>query len=168
MAEGSKPHCDFFISRAGENAKTAVEIDKILRKAGFTTFIQDKDFGSANFMAMMAEGFAMVGRGARLIALLSTEYMRKEHCMAEAHYPLTDDPSNKRERLIVLRIADCKPEGHLKGIPYVNLVPLQLDAEGYERAVLDAVRPRAERAPDVELAGRQVLHPEIRAVPGFT
>jgi TIR domain len=145
MTERSAEHRDFFISRAGENSAVAVQIADILRGAGYSTFIQDRDFGSTDFMARMAEGFAMVDRGARLIALLSHHYQKKPHCMKEAHYPLTDDPSNKRERLIALRVGDCIPEGNLKGIPYVDLVPLLLDAEGFARAVRGRWRSAGKR-----------------------
>ena len=93
-------------------------------------------------MAKMADGFAMVDRGARVIAVLSPHYLKKEYCLAEAQYPLTGDPSNRQERLIVLRVSDCAPTGFLKGIPYVDLVPLLLDAEGFARAVRSAVAPR--------------------------
>jgi hypothetical protein len=96
VTERSAEHRDFFISRAGENAAVAIQIAEILRGAGYSTFIQDRDFGNADFMARMADGFAMVDRGARVIALLSHHYQKKPHCMKEAHYPLTDDPSNKR------------------------------------------------------------------------
>ena len=167
MPESSADHRDFFISRAGENSAIAIRVAEILRSAGYSTFIQDQDFGSVDFMAKMADGFAMVDRGARVIALLSQHYQRKPHCMKEAHYPLTDDPSNKRERLIVLRVSDCMPEGHLKGIPYVDLVPLLLDAEGFARAVRSAVAPRGQVGV-VRTPGAQVLHAEIRGVPGFT
>ena len=125
---------DFFISRAGENAAVAIQIAEILRGAGYSTFIQDQDFGNTNFMARIADGFAMVDRGARVIAVLSPHYLKKEYCLAEAQYPLTGDPSNRQERLIVLRVSDCAPTGFLKGIPYVDLVPLLLDAEGFARA----------------------------------
>jgi hypothetical protein len=118
VTERSAEHRDFFISRAGENAAVAIQIAEILRGAGYSTFIQDRGFGNADFMARMADGFAMVDRGARVIALLSHHYQKKPHCMEEAHYPLTDDPATRAERLIVLRLSDCTPEGHLKGIPY--------------------------------------------------
>ena len=167
MADDTAIQRDFFVSRAGENAAIAIQIAEILRAAGYTTFIQDQDFGSADFMAKMADGFAMVDRGARVIALLSPYYQKKPHCMKEAHYPLTDDPSNKRERLIVLRIAECTPEGHLRGIPYVDLVPLLLNADAFARAVRGAVAPRGQ-AEVVRTPGAQILHPELRPVPGFT
>ena len=167
MSGTQRRHRDFFISRAGENAAVAIQIAKILRGAGYTTFIQDQDFGNTNFMAKMADGFAMVDRGARVIAVLSPHYLKKEYCLAEAQYPLTGDPSNRQERLIVLRVSDCAPTGFLKGIPYVDLVPLLLDVEGFVRAVRNAVAPRGQ-AEVARVPGAQVLHPEIRGVPGFT
>ena len=165
MADTSVTQRDLFISRAGENADIAIQIAAILRKAGYSTFIQDQDFGNTNFMANMADGFAMVERGARVIAVLSPHYLKKEYCLAEAQYPLTGDPHNRRERLIVLRVSDCAPTGFLKGIPYVDLVPLRLDAEGFARAVRNAVAPRTQEVARARDA--QVLHSEIRPVPGF-
>jgi TIR domain len=167
MTERSADHRDFFISRAGENSAIAIQIAEILRSAGYSTFIQDQDFGNTNFMARMADGFAMVDRGARVIAVLSPHYLKKEYCLAEAQYPLTGDPSNRQERLIVLRVSECVPTGFLKGIPYVDLVPLLLDVEGFARAVRGAVAPRGQ-AEVARVPGAQVLHAEIRGVPGFT
>jgi tetratricopeptide (TPR) repeat protein len=166
MAEGSIVQADFFISRAGENAAVAIEIAEILHKAGHTTFIQDKDFGHTDFMTKMGDAFGMVDRGARVIAVLSHHYLHKDYCLKEAHHPLIGDPGNRKERLIVLRVSDCEPAGFLKAIPYVDLVPLLLDAEGFARAVLSAVAPRGRELP--AKPGAQVLHPEIRPVPGFT
>jgi hypothetical protein len=104
LSQHSEDHRDFFISRAGEDAEVASTIDQILRDAGYTTFLQDRDFGHASFMERMAEGFRMVERGSRLIALLSSSYQRKPHCLKEAWFPLIDDAMNTRERLIVFRI----------------------------------------------------------------
>jgi hypothetical protein len=68
MAEGGIVQADFFISRAGADKDVAVLVDKVLRDAGHTTFVQDNDFGHASFMARMAQGWSS---GARLICLLS-------------------------------------------------------------------------------------------------
>src|SRR5262245_41523034 len=110
MGQDPVPH-ELFISRAGEDKAIALIIDHVLRDAGFSTFLQDRDFGHTSFMTRMAEGFAKVGSGARLLAVLSHDYLRKEHCLKEVHFPLVDDPSNKRQRLIVLRIDECAPTG---------------------------------------------------------
>lgn len=110
-----------FVSRAGEDKEVAALIDQILRDAGYNTFIQDKDFGHTSFMERMAEGFRLIERGGRLVALLSNNYQRKAHCLKEARFPLIDDPMNRQQRLIVLRIDDCSPCDFLKDIPYVDL-----------------------------------------------
>ncbi|MFM1814263.1 MAG: hypothetical protein RLZ98_958 [Pseudomonadota bacterium] len=163
---------EFFISRAGEDKEFAIVIDKILREAGHKTFVQDNDFGHTSFMARMTEGFRKVDAGARIVALLSRRYQQKEHCLKEAHYPLTDDPQNIRQRLIVLRIEECAPQGFLKDIPYIDLVPLLLDADLLGRAVRGAVAPDQDRraadfATLYQRSPKQILHPEIRAVAGF-
>jgi tetratricopeptide (TPR) repeat protein len=164
---------DFFISRAGADSDVALVITKILRDAGYTTFLQDEDFGPTKFMARMRQGFGMVDRGARLLALLSRPYMASKHCLDEAEYPLTDDPANEKQRLIVLRVEECKPTGFLKAIPYVDLVPLMADAEGFAKAVIGAVDPEshpreANFADLYRRSAKQILHPEVRAVAGFT
>jgi hypothetical protein len=164
---------DFFISRAGEDKDVALLIDEILREAGYSTFIQDRDFGATAFTARMDEGFRMVEAGARIVALLSRAYQAKEHCLVEARYPLTDDPTNSRQRLIVLRIEECAPVGFLKPIRYVDLVPIARDAAAVRKAVLGAVDPDRDReaadfAALYRRSGGQVIHPEVRPVPGFT
>lgn len=161
---GTPAPCDFFISRAGEDAAVALVIDEILRKAGYTTYIQDRDFGHTSFADRMDDGFSMVEAGARVIAVLSARYQMKPHCQIEARYPLIDDPNNKRQRLIVLRIEECAPQGFLKPIPYVDLVPLLTQP----RAFVDAVRGAASRqAPEADFtalhrrAGKQILHDKV-------
>jgi len=151
----------------------ACAVDEILRGAGYVTWLQDKDFGHANFMDKMADGFAMVDGGAKLLALVSRHYFSSQYCMSEAHYPLTDDLNNNRERLIVFRVEECMMQGFLKGLRYVDLVPLLHDHEQLRAAVLGAIDPA--RFPEEQKtarfhwrSGRQILHPEIRAVAGFT
>ncbi|MEL6702398.1 MAG: toll/interleukin-1 receptor domain-containing protein, partial [Pseudomonadota bacterium] len=176
----AQEHRDFFISRAGapdewgtSDAEIAKAIDAILRDAGYTTWLQDNDFGHASFMARMAQGFAMVENGARILALVSRRYQASDACLKEARYPLIDDQNNKRERLIVLRVEDCAIGGFLKDLVYVDLVPVLHDREQLRAAVLGAVAP--ERFPAEarvtqfhQRAVRQILHPEIRAVAGFS
>ena len=168
MADGPAPK-SLFISRAGEDKDVALVIDHVLRKAGFETFLQDKDFGHVSFMARMEEGFKKVEAGGRLVALLSQKYQSKDHCLKEAHFPLIDDPSNKRQRLIILRISETAPDGFLKDIPYVDLVPLLHDADALARAVRGAVAPERSQ-PEADFAAlyrrsaKQIVHPEFRPI----
>ena len=172
MQEGGRLGADeLFISRTGSDKGAALVIARILREAGYTTFLQDEDFGHTSFMARMKEGFDKVESGGRVVALLSRAYQESDYCLHEAHYPLTGDPANKRQRLIVLRIEECAATGFLKSLPYVDLVPLLHDAEAVARAVRGAVDRKAPEADFAALYRRsptQILHPDIRAVPGFT
>ena len=120
MPEGAEVR-DFFISRAGAPDEWGVSdseigrvIDAILRAEGYTTWLQDTDFGHASFMAKMADGFAMVDRGCKILALASRRYFASDFCKVEARYPLTDDPDNDREHLIVFRVEECVMQDFLK------------------------------------------------------
>src|ERR1051326_2454813 len=110
-----------FISRTDADKAVAVQIAGILRGAGYKTVIQDEDFGHSSFMSMMHDTLAS---GARVAAILSEGYLKSANCEAEWQAALTGDPQNKKQRLIVFRVAECSPPGLLKPIPYVNLVPM--------------------------------------------
>ena len=157
---------DFFISRAGTDKALAVQIAEILQRAGFTTWLQDEDFGHASFMARMELGYAS---GARMIALLSGHYQQSPYCRAEYSHTLTDDPQNDKEQLIVLRIDEVAPIGHLKNLAYTDLVPVLSDASAFERAVLEAIGI-AKSSVEASLfrPARQIIHQAVSAVAGFT
>jgi hypothetical protein len=66
----------FFISRAGKDKVAAQFIADIIREAGLTPFLQDADFGGADFMRKMEEGY----KAKRMISLLTSEYQKSEAC----------------------------------------------------------------------------------------
>lgn len=163
---------DFFISRTGADKDIAIQISQILQRKGYKTLLQDEDFGHTSFMAEMERGFGQVDQGARLIALLSSKYQQSKHCRSEYNYPLTDDPENNSEKLIVLRIEECAPTGFLKPLPYVDLVPTLHDVQKLENAVLLAVGHQEQTEPEwfapLKHPAQQIIHPEIRGTPNFT
>lgn len=162
---------EIFISRSGKDKDVALVVNRILREADYTTWLQDKDFGSTSFTDCMQQGFNIVERGGRIVALLSQNYQLSDFCSKEVYYPLTDDPFNRMQRLVVLRIDDCATSGWLKDIPYTDLVPLLQDAEAVARAVrgaLDHQGPEADFATLYRRSPTQIVHSEIRPVPGFT
>jgi tetratricopeptide (TPR) repeat protein len=170
---------DYFISRTGADKALAIAIAAIVREAGFTTWLQDEDFGHASFVDRMHEGFES---GARVIALLSKDYQESEYCRKECNVPLAADPLNRNGGLIVLRVQDCAPKGVLRDLAYTDLVHILAisDIRKRERILRRKIREvigasveedgEADTKPTSE--GRyqqaQVLHDEIRAVPGFT
>lgn len=157
---------DFFISRAGSDIAIAIVIADIVRRAGFTTLLQDEDFGHASFMARMAEGYAS---GARMIALLSSDYQQSDYCKSEYENILSDDPQNKHERLIVLRITAVSPIEHLKALAFTDLVPVLNNAAALEHTVRVAI---GVDSPPLDFSmhrpAGQIIHPEVSTVLGFT
>jgi len=162
-------HPDFFISRTGADKGAAGLIADIIREAGLTPFYQDEHFGHADFMRRMEQGYEC----SKLIALLSADYQKSEHCRVEYNHHLGKDPANLKGRLVVLRIANCQPEGSLQNLAYTDLVPVLNDVAALRRVVRVALgidqRPtEAAFVQAYQRAGQQIRHPNIREVKGFT
>ena len=158
-----------FISRAGADADFAAVIGEILQGAGYAVVLQQWDFSNRNFMERIHG--ALVS-GARVVALLSPEYLRGEHCQAEWQNAIADDPLNTKSRLILLRVAECEPGGLLSGLAYWDLVPVRDNRALLHDIVLDAVREdRRDAVPSGRYwrAPRTIVDAEaIGPVPGFS
>ena len=174
MADGGIPLPGFFISRAGKDAAFAVWLGKLIAAQGKTYILQDEHFGHQDFMDAIDRALKS---GARVVGLLSQAYLESDYCKKEATTALQGDPFNREQRLILLRLEACVPGGSLANIAYTDLLverrqpapaPLQLKilrALGFENPKLDGLPP----PPDGTLSETvQVLHPDIRPVPGFT
>ncbi len=165
----AKPAKALFISRAGADADFAAVIGVILKGAGYSVILQQWDFTNRNFMERM---HAALAEGARVVALLSPEYLRSDHCQAEWQNTIAGDPLNTKSRLILLRVAECEPAGLLSGLAYWDLVLLRDNRPLLEDIVRDAVREdRCEAVPTGPYwrTPRTILDAEaIRAVPSFS
>ncbi len=126
-----------FISRAGADADIAAAIGAMLEAAGHEVILQQWDFANHSFMARM---HAALSDGARVVALLSPEYLRSEHCQAEWQNAIAQDPLNKAGRLVLLRVVECEPPGLLSGLAYWDLVPIRDQTRLLRDLVIDAVR----------------------------
>ncbi len=168
---GQEP--EFFVSRAGPDAAIAQRIAHILEDAGRRVVIQDWDFKNRAFMERM---HAALTSGARTIALLSPDYLTRDHCAAEWQNTIADDPLNRHSKLIVLRIRPCDPVGLLKSFAFWDLVPLLSTPEqdGLLRdAVLASVRTGRQKDPLSPItrffeAAKPILHAEIKPIANFT
>ena len=165
----TKPAKALLISRAGVDADFASVIGAILKAAGYTVILQQWDFANRNFMERM---HAVLAEGTRVVALLSPEYLRSDHCQAEWQNAIADDPLNTKSRLILLRVAECEPVGLLTGLAYWDVVTMRDNRALLETTVLDAVR---EDRRDTVTSGphwrapRTILDTEaIRPVPSFS
>jgi len=131
-----------FVSRAGADAGFAAVVGEILESAGHTVVLAQWDFANRNFMERM---HAALAAGARVVALLSPEYLASAHCRAEWQNAIADDPLNEKSRLILLRVSECEPLGLLSGLAYWDLVPIRDDRALLQDILLDAVREDRRR-----------------------
>ncbi|HYL26186.1 MAG TPA: TIR domain-containing protein, partial [Candidatus Nitrosotalea sp.] len=158
-----------FISRAGADAEFAAVIGGILEEAGHAVTLQQWDFANRNFMERM---HAVLAGGARVVALLSPEYLRSEHCQAEWQNAIAGDPLNTNSRLILLRVAECEPVGLLSGLAYWDLVPIRENRALLEEIVRGAVREERQAVvptgPYWRAARTIVDTAAIRSVPNFS
>jgi hypothetical protein len=161
---------DFFISRAGADAPFAEAIGHIIENDGHRVVLQQWDFANRNFMERM---HAALSSGARVIALLSNEYLASKHCEAEWQNAIAADPLNTNARLIVLRVNECTPRGLLTALAYWDLVPIRDRSDLVRDVVLTAIKPGRHKGDGLACeqywrAARTVLHPEIKYTPSFT
>ena len=160
---------DFFISRTGADKDIAIHVNKILEEAGYTTLLQDEDFGPSDFMRKMEQGFE---NSSRMISILSKNYQNSEHCRSEYNHTLCHDPGNLKKRLFVFRIEDCKPVGSLQNLAYTDLVPVLHDHPKFKEVVLIAIGHKKQDIPSwfsaLQRAPQQIIHPDIRPTPNFT
>jgi hypothetical protein len=158
-----------FVSRAGADAPFAAEIGRILEDAGYDVTLQQWDFANHSFMERM---HAALAEGARVVALLSPDYLRSDHCAAEWQNAIASDPLNTKSRLVLLRIAECEPIGLLSSLAYWNLVPIRDNRALLEQVVRDAVSQERGREAAIGPYWREprtIIDPEaIRSVPSFS
>jgi TIR domain len=160
---------DFFISRAGAQANIAKRIGSILEDSGHSTVLQDWDFHDKNFLERMHDALK---RASRVILLLSPEYLASPYCTAEWTNAMAGDPLNKHGRIIFLRVAECSPDGMLRGMSYLDLV--SLFREGTDKilreVILATVSPGRQRSGPEEgfwRTSKPILHTKIRPPPNF-
>ncbi|QNT68850.1 tetratricopeptide repeat protein [Defluviicoccus vanus] len=170
MESPGEQQVDFFISRAGADAAFAAEIGRILEDDGKSVVLQQWDFANRNFMERMHWA---LGSGARVVALLSGDYLSSAHCEAEWQNTIAHDPLNRQGRLIVMRVDECVPTGLLTALAYWDLVPIRDDRDLVRDIVLAAIKPGRHK-PDGSPVGpywreaRAIVHQDIRPTPSFT
>ncbi|MDZ4405978.1 TIR domain-containing protein [Prosthecobacter sp.] len=117
---------DFFISYTGVDQAWAEWIAWHLEAVGYTTIIQAWDFKAGGVFP--ADMHHALQQSARVLCVLSPEYMLSDYCEAEWLSAFKSDPVGKLGRLVLVRVVDCKPSGLLDGRTYIDLVGKQADA----------------------------------------
>ncbi|MEJ2229312.1 MAG: tetratricopeptide repeat protein [Alphaproteobacteria bacterium] len=169
-AGAAQAKVDFFVSRADADKRLAADIAALLEGAGHSVILQDWDFANRNFIERMNDALL---RSARVVLLLSPEYLASDYCTAEWINAMAGDPLNRDGRLIIFRVASCAPRGMLRALAYWNLMPLLSSPETLRDVVLAAIQPGCQKQATTDVApyrqpGEAVLHDRIREVPSFT
>jgi hypothetical protein len=153
---------DFFISYTGTDERWAEWIAWTLEAANFTVIIQKWDFkAGSNFVLNMHHATGCK----RTIAVLSPDYLTKSSYGApEWAAAFANDPEGSKRTLVPVRVAQCKPEGLLKAVVYIDLVG-KVEAEA-RRALLDGLdQRRAKPSSKPDFPGKKPLS-DAPAFPG--
>jgi hypothetical protein len=149
-----------FVSRSGAEKQRglAIWIASRLKAHGYIPILENADF----MLAMEAA----LASGARVLALMSREYLASRHCLKEATAAL-DDQRSRRRRLVPLSIDDCQPRGLLRYVDQIDVAAVWRagDATEMDRVLLAALRAPAnldaEYLVPSAMDASQVVHPKV-------
>ncbi len=135
---------NFFISYTNKDEQQALWIDKVLKKAGYTTIIQACDFEpGTSFTGNMHKALQ---NSERLIAVLSDDYFKSAMCNKEwenAFYKYCEDD----RAIIPVRISNVKPVGVFTTIIYIDLY--KIPEEDREKTLIAGIKGKSiKNAPD--------------------
>jgi len=137
---------DFFVSAATEDEDWAAWITWWLEQKKYRVRYQAWDTYAGDVEANALDEAIRGSR--RTVVVLSPAYLRAERVQAAWQRAWHGDPNGLERRLIPVRVEECKPEGLLRGIVYVDLVGLEERAarthlvEQIARSVQGSYRPR--------------------------
>ncbi|MEM9447141.1 MAG: TIR domain-containing protein [Cyanobacteria bacterium P01_E01_bin.6] len=137
---------DFFISYNRFDKQWAEWIAWILEDAEYSVFIQAWDFRpGGNFVIDMQKAAA---ESKKTIAVLSETYLKSAYTQPEWAAAFVDDPSSLERKLIPVKVKECKPEGLLKPLVYVDLIGIS--KEKAKQRLLESLEDRVkpEQEPD--------------------
>ena len=129
---------NFFISYNKADRTWAEWIAWELEEAGYSVTIRAWDFRPGrNFVLDMQKASAECER---TIAVLSPEYLAAGFTQPEWAAAFVQDPTGEERKLIPIRVRECKPDGLLTAIVYIDLVGLDNERALHER-LFDGLRP---------------------------
>jgi len=110
---------DFFISFTAADSDWAEWIAWQLESAGYTTYLQDWDFGlGANFISKMHEA-AIETR--HTVIVLSPDFLKSRYAEAEWTAALVQDPQSTARKILPICVKQCDPRGLLGPLVRLDL-----------------------------------------------
>lgn len=137
MPDSAKP--SFFISRAGEDQDWGLWIAEVLREEGYEYFLQDHHIGTGHsFVERIRQAMEQVQH---VVAVLSPDYLAKEHTMAELDTAYALDPSGTKRMLIMVRVRPCEIPKFYRRLVYLDLTEKTEQSKRMLRARITGERP---------------------------
>ena len=137
------PQIGFFISYNKADRSWAEWIAWKLDDAGYSTILQAWDFQpGSNFILEMQRAAT---EAERTIAVLSPDFLTAPFTQPEWAAAFAQDPTGKNRTLIPVRVRECKTEGLLPQIIYIDLVGLP-ESEAADRLLSGVSEERAKPA----------------------
>jgi hypothetical protein len=136
---------DFFVSVTTEDQDWGSWIAWHLEQQDYRVHLEAWDLQAGDFAPGALDD--AVRFADRTIVVLSPAYLRSETVNAAWQRAWHRDPNGFRRTLVPVRVADCAPEGLLRGIVYVDLVGLDKGAardrlvEQIRRTIKGSYRP---------------------------
>lgn len=126
---------DFFVSYTAVDEERATWIADVLRGAGYSVLIQTQDFPpGSNFVLGMQQALQSSDR---LIAVLSSDYLRARFTRAEWASVFAVDPEGIGRKLIPVMVQQCEPDGLLGQLVQIRIHDFdELEAK---RKLLDGI-----------------------------
>ncbi|SDG03924.1 WD40 repeat [Sinosporangium album] len=119
MADRTSTAIDIFISYSPADEAWATWIAWELESAGYRTMIQAWDFvPGTNFIDFMDRG---VREAAVVVAVLSDNYLQSRYGRMEWQAAMRASPDDPSKKLVTVRLAECRLEGLLATITWVDL-----------------------------------------------
>lgn len=110
----------FFVSYQQDDAAWAEWLAATLNDAGYSVVLQAWDFRPGqNFVLEMQHA---ASQAERTIAVLSPSFLRSRFTSAEWAAAFAQDPLGEQRKLVPVRVEECRPEGLLGQIIYIDLV----------------------------------------------
>jgi len=152
---------DFFISYNKADRFWAAGIREWLLSAGKTVVMQDPDFQpGSNFVIEMHEALKSAKR---MLSVLSQDYLESRFCSSEWAAKFAEDPTGADRLLLMVKVRDCKLEGLLKQIVYLDLTGLTIEAA--ETSFLAAIAERSGPPTKPEAPGREKKSEKAKRAP---
>ncbi|HWB06276.1 MAG TPA: toll/interleukin-1 receptor domain-containing protein [Verrucomicrobiales bacterium] len=142
---------DFFISYNKADRVMAVAIKAWIEDAGFTAIAQATDFHpGSNFVLEMDRALK---EAKRTIAVLSPSYLDAPFPQPEWAGAFAKDPTGKERGLVPVRVRECRPEGLLGQVVYLDLVGLSMEEQ--EKRLLEFLQNKPNSSAPAPAPARQ-------------